>query len=116
MVRPWILQIDLFRLEWALRNVKSIKYGQIFQFCHLFANSFSLFTFFLEKQIHCVKNVLQMNIIAYKMLKSVRRQILDQLKGDNATQYEGTQRFFLRRICEIARRMNFWQKLFFMAQ
>ena len=28
------------------------------------------------------------------MLKSVRRQILDQLKGDNATQYEGAQSFF----------------------
>ena len=34
------------------------------------------------------------NFIAYMMLKSVTRKILDQLKGDNATQYEGAQSFF----------------------
>ena len=50
------------------------------------------------------------------MLKSVPNRILSQVKGINATRYEDTQSFLLRRICETPRWVNFGKKIIFMAQ
>ena len=56
------------------------------------------------------------NFIAYMMLKSVTRKILDQLKGDNATQYEGAQSFFFGEIVSqldgwtFGEKSSLWQK------
>ena len=49
------------------------------------------------------------NFIAFKVLKSMRKMIFDQVRGVNATHDGELQNFLLRRICGIPRGTIFGQ-------